>query len=169
MTCKRENNILCDSNGSHLSGQTQKTFFCSSASALSLPSSVQCLKSSDAALSCRRGTDPLQLSQVSVYMPWGNENNSKPCLSFPSHTDKHPGPSFLPEVPNGGHRGWAERKAHMLLHCCQCPHGHLTQAGSAPHTPAVVICAWVHPHTAKCPSATHPEAGDSGIKQLEGT
>lgn len=96
MTCKRENNILCDSDGSHLSGQTQKTFLCSSASALSLPSSLgSFVKSSDAALSCRHGTDPLQLSQVSVSTPRGNGNNFKPFLSFPSRSDQHPGPGFL--------------------------------------------------------------------------
>lgn len=36
MTCKRENNILCNANGSYLSGQTRWVFFCSSASAVSL-------------------------------------------------------------------------------------------------------------------------------------
>lgn len=36
MTCKRENNILCNSNGSYLSGQMRWVFFCSSASAVSL-------------------------------------------------------------------------------------------------------------------------------------
>lgn len=123
------------------------------------------MNSSDAALSCRGGTDPLQLSQVFAYTPWGNGNNFKPCLSFSLHADEHPGPGSLPEVPNGGHRGWAGRKAHVLLHCCQCPHGHLAQAGSTPGTLAVVICAWVHPHTARYPSATHPEAGASQIKR----
>lgn len=55
----------------------------------------------------------------------------------------------------------------MLLHCCQCPHGHLTQAGCTPGTLAVLIHAWGHPHTARYPSATHPEKGDSGIKGWE--
>lgn len=54
--------------------------------------------------------------------------------SFPSHTDKHPGLSFLAEVPNDGHRGRAGREAHMLLRCCQCPPGHFVLAGSIPGT-----------------------------------
>lgn len=37
------------------------------------------MKSSDAALSCRRGTDPLQLSQVSVYNPGGMGTTSNPA------------------------------------------------------------------------------------------
>lgn len=124
MTCKGENNILCNSNGSHLSGQTHQVFFCSSASALSLPSSAQCLWVIHEVYQCHSELQAWHQPYVLIPVPqslhiYSREAEQLQILSFlPIAGCQTSQPSFSAEVPNDSHRGWAGRKAHMLLQHC---------------------------------------------------
>lgn len=103
MTCKRENNILCNSNGSHLSGQTRQIFFCGSASALSLPSSARRLWVIRKVLQCHSEPQPWHRPCTLIPVPRslrvrpGGRGTTTDPPSASYHTSMNaPGQAFWP-------------------------------------------------------------------------
>lgn len=162
MTCKRENNILCNSNGSHLSGQTRQKFFCSSACALSLPSSLQYLWVIRKVLWCHSKLQAWHRPSTVIPVPWslhvhaGGRGTTTDPPSASHHTSINTlGQAFFfgwgaKQRPQRLGREKSPYAAALLLvpswsfnisrwhswDCMWC-------------TLAVVHCAWVHPHAAR--------------------
>jgi len=82
--------------------------------------------------SCKLGTHPPQRSQSHSLCLYtlGEAEQLRTLPLLPITHRQTPQDEILAEVPDDGRRGWAGRKAHMLLRRCSCPHGHLTSAGS---------------------------------------